>query len=456
MIFLRPFIFVVFTVFLAALGTVYVYQFDQIHIKPYQLSLAVGLFLFFTKAYRPKVLEFSTPVTKALGFFVLAAVLSIHNAAFPFLTVKQLGLLLVYGAIFFLIANVCRDERKLVLLHKTIIFACFFVTAYGLILYILLNLPGMEKVDGYYFTRPASFFAEPNEFGFYLTFAFGYLCVEGFSGRPIVSRAIFYPTILLSYVLLVPNMSRGSWIGWFVVLLAVLLLLQITGINRLTWKKITLLVLCIPLSFFVILFSVSRLTPTQGSKTVADVVLSRCAVLHVLESSRARLFKQRSGSEMTSREKLSIAFDPTISIRYNQIQAAGRSVLRHPFVGLGFGNAFTVIEDGRALSNDNAVRLIPKIRVATSSNFLFDIVAETGFLGLISFLFFLIFLIRKGIKSIKKAPSVTVQIIYIGAFASCIGMIINGMSYPLVMLPFFWISAGILETRCFSGEGKML
>lgn len=447
MIFLRPYIFVVFTVFLAALGTVYVYQFDQIHIKPYQLSLAVGLFLFFTKACRSKILALPSPAMKALGFFVLAAALSIHNAAFPFVTVKQLGLLLVYAAIFFLTANVCRDERKLVLLHKTIIFACFFATVYGLILYILLNLPGLERADGYYFTRPASFFAEPNEFGFYLTFAFGYLCVDGFSGRPIVSRVLFYPTILLSYVLLVPNMSRGSWIGWLVVLLAVLLLLQITGVNRLTWKKITLLALGIPLSFFVILFSVSRLTPTQGSKTVADVVLSRCAVLHLLESGRAGLFKQRTEPEITSGRKLNIAFDPTISIRCNQFQAAWKSALRHPFVGLGFGNAFTVIEDGRALSNDNASRLIPKIRVATSSNFFFDIVAETGFLGLISFLFFLVFLIGKGIKNIKKAPSVTVQIIYIGAFASCIGMIVNGMSYPLVMLPFFWISAGIIETR---------
>ena len=447
MIFLRPFHFVAVTVFLTTLGTVYIYQFDQIHIKPYQFSLAVCLFLFFTKACRPKVLALLSPAMKALGFFVLAAALSIHNAALPFVTVKQLGLLLVYVAIFFLIANVCRDERKLVLLHKTIVFACFFASVYGFILYILLNLPGLEKVDGYYFTRPASFFAEPNEFGFYLTFAFGYLCAEGFSGRPIVSRALLYQTIFLAYVLLVPNMSRGSWIGWFVVLLAVLLLSQITGVNRLTWKKITLLALGIPLSFFIILFSVSRLTPTQGAKTVADIVLSRCAVLHGLESGRAGLFKQRTGSETISREKFNVAFDPTISIRCNQFQAAWKSALRHPFVGIGFGNVFSVIKGGRALSSNSAARSIPKIRVATSSNFFFDIVAETGFVGLISFLFFLVFLIDKGIKNIKKAPSINVQIIYIGAFASCIGMIVNGMSYPLVMLPFFWISAGIIETR---------
>jgi len=448
MLLFRSFYFLAATLFMASFGTLCAYQFDHVHMRPYELSLGMGIFLFFYEVRKFKFPIIASPASKALAFFFLAAFASMCYAAFPVVTAKQISLLAVFGIIFFFIMNVCRDEQELIILHKTIILSCLFVTVYGLALYVLLNMPGLEKVGGYYFTRPASFFAEPNEFGFYLTFAFGYLCVECFSGQPLVPRALFYPAILISYVLLVPNMSRGSWLGWLAILCVAVGLLHKTGISRLTTKKIVSLAIGVPLSFIIIVFLVSAFTPTKSPLTVSDVIFSRCRVFSMLPG------KLRHKSSCQKEESFAVA-DPTVRERLGRSKIALKSAVRHPFFGIGFGNVFTVLENIGNLPKKRT-SLVPKVREGTSSNFLFDIFVETGFFGLICFLAFLFLLIRGAWKKIIQEKSRRAQIIYIGAFASCIGMIINGISYPLVMLPFFWISAGILETRCFSKEKKLL
>ncbi|MDD2927872.1 MAG: O-antigen ligase family protein [Candidatus Omnitrophica bacterium] len=436
------------TLFMTSFGTLYIYQFHCVHIRPYEFSLVIGISFFFYEAKKFKIPIISSLASKTFGLFFLAAFISMCYAAFPLVTIKQISLLMVFGGIFFLAMNACRDEQQLIILHRTIIYSCLFAAVYGLVLYVLLNMPGLEKVGGYYFTRPASFFAEPNEFGFYLTFAFGYLCVECFSGQPLVPKALFYPAILISYVLLVPNMSRGSWLGWLAILCVAVGLLHKTGISRLTAKKVVSLTIGIPLSFIIIVFLVSAFTPTKSPLTVSDVIFSRCHVFSMLSG------KVRHKSSCQKERGFAVA-DPTVRERLGRSEIVLKSAARHSFFGIGFGNVFTVLENIGNLPKKRT-SLMPKVREGTSSNFLFDIFVETGLFGLVCFLAFLFLLIKGALKKISQEKSRQARIIYIGAFASCIGMIINGMSYPLVMLPFFWISAGILETRCFSGEGKML
>jgi hypothetical protein len=47
-------------------------------------------------------------------------------------------------------------------------------------------------------------------------------------------------------------------------------------------------------------------------------------------------------------------------------------------------------------------------------------------------------------KTIKDYNMLAISI---GAFASCIGLLVNGLTYPILLLPFFWISAGVLSVR---------
>jgi hypothetical protein len=416
----------ILAVFLTVLGTISAWDFSTIHIRFYQLPLLMSLLVFFISVFKHKIKMNISLCFIFLVFFMLAVALSLKNAMFPLVGLKQAVLLAVFLSFFFLTSNCCTNKQQLLALHKTVIVSALLAVVYGLIMYILTNLPGVEKEGLYHYTRPRSFFAEPNEFGVYLTFVFGYLCAEVFSRVKVVPKMIIYLVLSFAYVLLVPNMSRGTWLGWMVALIVVLWSLHRAGLSVLTPKRFALLIVGICISFNLVLMIVSKLTPTSHDISIAQAVETR----------------------VTSLVK---ANDYTTSIRLKYWKRSLDAMVQHPFLGIGFGNIFTVLEDDAPRKGEGLPEL-PKVRQATCSNFLLDVGAETGGTGLLIIGLFLFCLCKTAIDKIDRTRDTQLQVIYIGSFASCVGMMVNGLTYPIVMLPFFWIAAGIINTNINSSE----
>ena len=204
-------------------------------------------------------------------------------------------------------------------------------------------------------------------------------------------------------------------------------------------KKVKVIFLMICFSILALLIA-SKYIVTNGT-SVVDVISARVTSLF-------------SGSDATS------------MIRFNNNLKAFNSMLENPFTGVGFGNAFTVIEKRiKDKEKENILRekrnqndliidnkkkeniLLPKVIGATSSNFLADIGMEIGILGLLSFIFFIVLVIIKAVIYIKRINNPYVVVVYVGALASFIGLIVNGITYSIHLLPFFWISAGVLSVR---------
>ncbi|OGS37875.1 MAG: hypothetical protein A2551_07975 [Elusimicrobia bacterium RIFOXYD2_FULL_34_30] len=435
------FVLVMISVFLVMLGEVSFYKVGHIHFRPYQIPLLIAFSIVIFKFLMNRVkIQLRLSYFLSILLIILTIAISLFKAEYPLLTLKQLLLLSLYISIFLLIVNTCDSERKIILLHRIIIYGCFIATVYGFVMMIITNLPGVEREGGFIYNRPKSFFTEPNEFGQYLVFVFGYMFAEVVFRKKNTNRLIFWITFILILLLIVPNMSRGAWLACIVIIGFVFYFHNKFSVKKINiGKKVKVIFLMICFSILALLIA-SKYIVTNGT-SVVDVISARVTSLF-------------SGSDATS------------MIRFNNNLKAFNSMLENPFTGVGFGNAFIVIEErikdkekenilgGKRNQNDLIIDnkkkdniLLPKVVGATSSNFLADIGMEIGIFGLLSFIFFMVLVIIKAVIYIKRINNPYVVVVYVGALASFIGLIVNGITYSIHLLPFFWISAGILSVR---------
>jgi O-antigen ligase len=278
---------------------------------------------------------------------------------------------------------------------------------------VMKNMPGISKEGGYFYSRPRSFFVEPNEFGVFLVFAYGYIFAEYYSMIRIVNRRMLLGLLLLIFILIIPNMSRGSWIGMLVATGIVVIYEHRARIRQLNVMRMTRLIVFSTVLLVSLLFIISKVVPTKWNTTVSQIIFIRMGDL-------------LKGN------------DPTYLIRKESNKIAIEAMIQKPLTGIGIGSIFTLYDK----KNQNMNTTV--IREATSSNFVSDVAAETGVPGIGALLMFIVSIFLAVTFTIKCIADKEIQVIFIGALASFTGLIVNGMTYAVHMLPFMWISAGIL------------
>ena len=402
----------VLAITLCSLGEITFYRLSMIRFHPYQVLLVTSLLAllmqFITRRQKP-----SFPYIYSLGTFLVIIILgALLTAKYPLVSIKQLLLLTLYISFFFLIVNSCSSEQ-MELIYKAILFSAFIVYLYGLYQMIETRFLGLYGVK-YYFLRPKSFFVEGNEFGQYLVFIFGFLLVGLISDVKIVNRKFLWIMLLMHISLTILNMSRGSWIGMLVIVIIVMLRLQ----ENYNLRKIAICSISIVVISLVTLQTVDRFIPSQ-------YLPIRQAIL------------QRSKGLFTKG-------DLTVLSRYSQSLTAASVTMKNPLLGIGYGNIFTIMPSG-IFSLHSKIPGIPIIGNATSSNFLLDIAVETGIIGFIIFLLFIIRVIMKSFRGGMQIKEPKTKAIYFGVLYSSLGMMVNGLTYAVHMLSFFWISLGLLS-----------
>lgn len=406
---------VVASVFFAGLGVLSFFQVGPIHIKAYQLVMLLTLAIALVKyLWGRNSLFLPRAAISVLSLLFLSMMLSFLNTPYPAVFVKQFLLLSVYVLLFVAISSTVRTERHLYLMEKTILFSGAMSCLYSLLVIVHL-LPGVGTGGNYHFVRPQSFFAEPNEFGVFLVFVAGFAVSRFLAAEN--SRQKLWAGVVLTMIIanIIPNMSRGSWVGLFVSSGITMLLLHSLKIRVFSVLRIGSFTLGVIALILISAYGMSKVIPSRGSLKVKEIVRERAV----------SLLQQK---------------DPTRDIRYQNNKTALAAFWEHPFIGWGFGNTFVIFEKKYTYKTGMAQEL-PKIIGATSSNFISDIAMETGIVGLTAFFIFITWILKMCWNSIKKRKSI---VFYIGALSSFIGILVNGLTFAMHMLPYFWIAAGML------------
>lgn len=418
---------ILWTVFLSGFGTLSLYQIGPVHIKAYQVVLLTLIVVLAIYSLRERSRLFLPKgYGRILGFFALSLILSFINCTYPAVLIKQLFLLSIYIFLMLAIINTVKNENILAALVKVIIVSAYVASIYS-ILVILKVIPGNITNLTYTFARPASFFAEPNEFGLFLVFVFGFVFALLLASKKLWLWIIF--ALIIANI--IPNMSRGSWLGMLVSMGIIVYFFNVKGIYKTNIVKSALVFLAVLGMILVALTTMSKLIPTKYKSSVEEIV-----------QERAKSIFSKS--------------DPTRDLRYQSNLTALDAFMEHPFTGRGLGNTFVILE--KKYDNKDVSPIdMPPIVAATSSNFASDLAMETGLLGLGSFITLIYLVIRRGLETIRLIKDKQTLVIMIGAFASFVGIIVNGLTYAMHMLPFFWIIAGImncaaLETNNYAGS----
>lgn len=411
------------SVLLSGFGTVSLYHFGALHIKAYQIVLlTILLVLLIYNILGKKKLFLPSSYAYVLPLFVLALLLSMINAPYPAVLIKQFFLLFIYLIMMIVVTDTVDTIYKLERMVRVIAFSAFIACLYSLLI-ILKVVPSNIKTV-YHFARPQSFFAEPNEFGVFLVFTAGYVLALLIAKSKVLNRIWLWAILAMILANIIPNMSRGSWVGMLVSAGVIVYFAKVKGFLKLNILKIAFATIAVIVVIIGLLNIMSLLIPTKYKANVEQIVSERAQ----------SLFSRK---------------DPTRDIRYRSNKAAIEAFLEHPFIGQGLGNSFVVWERKYANKESDFLE-IPPLVAATSSNFISDLAVETGLFGIGSFLVLVWVILRRGHQVINCARNEHVVIIMIGAYASFVGMLVNGLTYATVMLPYLWISAGILS--CYRQE----
>jgi hypothetical protein len=81
--------------------------------------------------------------------------------------------------------------------------------------------------------------------------------------------------------------------------------------------------------------------------------------------------------------------------------------------------------------------------LGTTSNLFADLLLESGLLGLLAFLAFLAAVVRASLVRVRTGRG-GLGLIHNGAALSSVGLLINGLSYNSIYLPFTWVSLALI------------
>ena len=383
-----------------------------LRIRPYLPLLVLAAALIAVRAlrrgYLPKVpVKGSVP---AVGVLFLAALFSIFNAEYVSLAVKQtvflIGMVGIYIVLLLAELN-ATDLRRITL---AILWSLAAAVAFGFYQFGLEYTRSGSVIAA--FIQFHSFFEERNEFGLFMVYAAGFLLPLALNDE---GPARYKILLALTVVALLLNFSRGSLLAF-----AAMFLLDRLGAGR--------------------LFSPRRAGHSLlmlggiGLAAGAAVLIFLPALVGLTEFIDV-LMTRSLGFRPTS--------DETTSIRLLFIRTAGRAFLSHPLIGSGIGNVGYVLNHFGRAADYGTVTLHgavqpPVYDLGTTSNIFADLLLETGLLGLLSFLIFLAAVFRAVV--LRGRGRGRDGLMHAGAVLSLVGVLINGLSYNSLYLPFTWVS----------------
>jgi O-antigen ligase len=359
-------------------------------------------------------------------------------AKYPLVTVKQGSLLLMYLLACYVAYRAFESPRSLVAYFVVLWAGSLIAYVYGYLQALMPTTVGALAfrdqelsagvISQLAFYRPISFFSEGNEFGQFIIFSASmFIACSLYARRRWIKWCSLFALVVALPILLV-NASRGTILAMIVVGLLVLRVNRKlrTGSIRMG-KKLAAFALFLALGTAGVTYLVVPNIPTFGG--FANSSALDWAVGRILNT----------GSET----------DRTLFGRLEQAWEGARVSLENPVFGVGYGNVFTILdqvylEQTHVNPEDTGIAGIPNTGNATTANFLVDVAAETGLIGLGIFLLLLVQVARIAHSNLA-AQAGSAELCYaLGSYLALWGMLINSLSYSGVGLAMFWLNVGVV------------
>jgi O-antigen ligase len=384
-------------------------------IRPYLPLFLVAALVIATRAVRTGYLP-EVPAkgsVLALGALLATAGLSIFNAEYPAQAIKQAVFLAGMIGLYLVLLLAELRPRDLRRIHAAILWSLTLAVAYAFFRFALEYARSGSVVSA--FVNFQGFFVERNEFGLFMVYATGFLLPFALNDEAPVRYKVLLAVTLVALLL---NFSRGSLLAFTAMIVADRL-----GVGRVFSPRPA---------------GRSLLALTGMGLVAAVAVLTVLPNLAGLTNFLDILISRSLG--------FGAAADETTSIRLLFIRTAGRAFLNHPLVGNGIGNVGYVLNQFGHAADYGTVTFRgaiqpPVYELGTTSNIFADVLLETGLFGLLAFLAFLVAVFRAAI--VGRPPHGRNGLMHTGALLSAIGILINGLSYNSIYLPFTWVSLAL-------------
>lgn len=383
-----------------------------LQIRPYLPFLIAAAVVIGVRARRRGFLPLPPAAASlpALGFLLLAGLLSIFNAEYAAQAVKQTVFLLGMIGVYLVLLFAELTERDLRRITQAILWSLAAAVGFGFFHFVREYAQSGSVVVGFVHFR--SFFEERNEFGLFMVYAAGFLLPLALNDdQPVRYKVLLAFTVMA----LLLNFSRGSLLAF-----GAMLVVDRLGAGRLfARRRARRSLIALGAIAAVATAAVMVLLPgLAGMTEFLDVLTTRSLGFRV-------------------------ATDETTSVRLLFIMTATRAFLAHPLIGNGIGNVGYVLNQYGRGADFGTVTLRgavqpPAYDLGTTSNIFADLLLETGLLGLLSFLAFVAAGLRASLD--RSGTGNATGLLQSGALLSFIGVLINGFSYNSIYLPFTWVA----------------
>jgi putative inorganic carbon (hco3(-)) transporter len=349
---------------------------------------------------QPRFAGLTTPVHLLVllywGVSVVAAGLSpVRQAA-----LVGVGKLSLYLLFFLLAARVLRSQRVRSVVITIYLLVALAVSAYGLQQWFSGTAALATWVDPESplskITRVYSYLGNPNLLAGYLVPAFTFSIVGILAWRSWACKALAVLMTVVNGACLILTFSRAGWIGMFVAGLTLVVLLAYWWSVRLPgfWRTSAI--------------------PVAVGGLVAVVLLA----MLVLPPFRDRVISMFAGRG-----------DSSNNFRINVWTAVLEMIRARPILGIGPGNV--------AFNQIYPIYQRARYSALSAYSILLEVAVETGFVGVISFLWLLLVTFNLGLTTLHRLRTIgdSTGLWLLGAIATLLGMLSHGMFDTVLYRP---------------------
>lgn len=388
----------------------FAFKLGVVRVTPTEVLFSLALLLWLAQIVRtPKSIELA-PYFFPLLFFLAACMLSMLAAQNRFAALRETVQFAWLFGLFYFVAHKVRERRDVFTLWSLLLIAGLVAALIGIYQYFFVREPIHFLISATRL-RAHGAFDQPNTFGCYLIgvipFLFGfYFLAEARAAQmnerySLIDKIFFNQKIIRAFLFilsaaLIATFSRGSWIS-LVGGLAILYFLL--------WKKIR------HLSFALLL----GITALAAGLVIVDKSLSPKQQL-----AGGRSFSNRQRSEL--------------------LKTAIKVAREHPLSGIGFGNfPDRLLEyaspelmqsmqfDYDKISKEWFINPNKKPDIEIVHNTLLQVVAETGLIGLVAFVWLFWIYGRDALKHLRESVDRQEYCIRATALASVAAVLCSGM-----------------------------
>ncbi len=355
----------------------------------------------------------TNPLTVPLVIFLLINLVALTNAENIERSIMVFAFTLFTIAFSWIIPQYVTSQERLRKIIKILLITATLVSLFGLWQFFgdMIGLPtALTGLREHYtkivfgFPRIQSTALEPLYFANFLLLplALVYVLLLKQKDQPFSVKWLF-PAFLLIGVNLVLTVSRGGYLGAAVILL----LISIFYLKRIfNWKFLALFFLGVVLVWVVAVYAL-------GYGDIFQLNLD------------------------TFIEHVTNAFSgPAYTERIETFEWAKQAWLDHPWIGIGPGQYGPYVAAHPYIEPTEGWKIV--------NNEFIELLAETGILGLASFILILIMLIARSIKAIVRSHNLFIKGVMVALLASLLGIIAQYQTFSILYIMHIWFVIGLM------------